>query len=484
MSGLPVVMGCMISLTFLAGGCSSAGYRADGSGSGGGVESRNLPKAKVNMPSAPVSPAPQLSSAVQGTHGPVQVVVYHPWAPALAGRVFDGWAKFFPKESRPIPEPRSGSIPTSSIAPPEEQAIVILRGRSDVREYAARGLLAPLDGTLARLPQDTLADLALAVGEPEKRLAAVIEQQIQFKGKYYAVPLGLHRTNLIWFSPKNLERIGIHGFEGASSLDEFLKVLDRAKSAGVVPLFLSTEDRLAAHLLDMILYAEGGKDFYERYWDTFAGADQPEFRKALNTFLRLKDFANQDHASLGLEEGLRLLMRGEIAFVVTGDWVKGSLQASGWRPMPEGGVDQSQYSEVDFYAHPFLSSQETRGYSLGVVEAAGISGGTGEGRTKVVEALQALSSPNGQIVLAEAAGTLPTRRVSSLPDKIALENLWDLVKWAPTEFVPSGLYGGQAAEREAINAWVDIVNQLVADGDIDLARQQFQALARQRSTMN
>lgn len=364
----------------------------------------------------------------------------------------------------------------SFVSSADDPTIMVLHGGNEVRNLAARGLLEPV-GTLAREAFHSGFD------KPIKELNLTIESLITFEGLQYAAPLGIHRTNLVWYSPRVFNRLGILDFDPSHMkwrLDEFLNTLNRTREADLVPLFLSTNGWGAAHLFDVVLYSIGGKEFYEIYWRTLQGAESREFREALEFFDRLMSYTSQEHRAIGPQDGWRLLREGKVAMLVGGDWGKGILQANGWETMPVGGGVQADWINADFSAFPFPVPDRhgwPQGRFLAVVESATVLKTPGHpDEAKAV--VKALSSLEGQTALSNTIGTLPTRKPSALPDRIALENYYDLVKFAPAEFVPSGLYGGQGdLPASVIEDWVQNVNAFVDTRDFDAAIQAFRRLA-------
>jgi glucose/mannose transport system substrate-binding protein len=84
-------------------------------------------------------------------------------------------------------------------------------------------------------------------------------------GKIYAVPVNIHRANLMWFLPKTLRDLGLSG--PPKNWSEVLSQAEIIKRAGKVPLAVGP-GWTQKHLLETVLLGELGPDRYEKL---FAG---------------------------------------------------------------------------------------------------------------------------------------------------------------------------------------------------------------------
>ena len=80
-------------------------------------------------------------------------------------------------------------------------------------------------------------------------------------GKIYAVPVNIHRANLIWFNPRTLKELGIAG--PPKTWAEFLTQAAVIRGKGKVPLAVGPE-WTQKHLMETVLLGELGADSYER----------------------------------------------------------------------------------------------------------------------------------------------------------------------------------------------------------------------------
>lgn len=94
-------------------------------------------------------------------------------------------------------------------------------------------------------------------------------EQITFEGQIYSVPVNIHRSNILWYSPAVLKEAGIS--KAPASIDEFIADLKAVKDkTSKIPLSLGAQ-WTADHLLESVLLGRLGADAYNALWKP--GAD-------------------------------------------------------------------------------------------------------------------------------------------------------------------------------------------------------------------
>lgn len=164
-------------------------------------------------------------------------------------------------------------------------------------------------------------------------------------GNIYSVPVNIHRANVLWYNPGVLEANGV---EVPTNMDEWFAAMDTLKAAGVQPLALG-EQWTKMHLLETVLLGTLGADAYNGLWDGTTDWGSPEVTTALENFAKVLTYANEDSASLSWQDAAQLVVNGDAAFNVMGDWAEGYFRELGktpntdygWAPTPgSGGVFQ------------------------------------------------------------------------------------------------------------------------------------------------
>lgn len=142
-------------------------------------------------------------------------------------------------------------------------------------------------------------------------------------GRLYAVPVNIHRANLLWYTPRTLRALGIAG--PPKTWTEFLTQAERIRGRGGVALALGPE-WTQKHLLETVLLGELGA---ERYRSLFAGAlawTSPEVMAALDVFGRVLGHSDLTSAAGDWQPQLDRVVQGSAVYAVMGDWTSSYLE--------------------------------------------------------------------------------------------------------------------------------------------------------------
>ncbi len=152
-------------------------------------------------------------------------------------------------------------------------------------------------------------------------------------GKIYSVPVNIHRANVLWYNPKVLSDNGI---TVPTSVDEWITAMETLKGAGVQPLALG-EQWTKMHLLETVLLGSLGPDKYNGLWDGTTDWGSADVTKALENYVTIQSYANADSASLTWQDAAQLVVNGDAAFNVMGDWAEGYFRELGKAPETDYG---------------------------------------------------------------------------------------------------------------------------------------------------
>ena len=146
-----------------------------------------------------------------------------------------------------------------------------------------------------------------------------------------AVPIGIHRVNWLWINQPIFDRLKL---EPPRSWPELLAVARRLKAAGITPLAMGDDPWQLAILFESIALGEGGSDFYRRAFvnlepDALTG---PRMQQVLLRFHSLRPFLPANHVGLKWNQATQMLIEGQAAMQLMGDWTKGELIAAGEIP--------------------------------------------------------------------------------------------------------------------------------------------------------
>lgn len=152
-------------------------------------------------------------------------------------------------------------------------------------------------------------------------------------GNIYSVPVNIHRANVLWYNPALLEANGV---AVPTTMDEWFAAMDTLQSAGVIPLALG-EQWTKMHLMETVLLGTLGPDAYNGLWDGSTDWGSAQVTTALENFQRAMTYANTDSASLSWQDAAQLVVNGDAAFNVMGDWAEGYFRELGKSPMGDYG---------------------------------------------------------------------------------------------------------------------------------------------------
>ncbi|MEW5940953.1 MAG: ABC transporter substrate-binding protein [Chloroflexota bacterium] len=170
-------------------------------------------------------------------------------------------------------------------------------------------------------------------------------------GNIYSVPVNIHRANVLWYNPSLLEANGV---TVPATMDEWFAAMDTLQAAGVQPLALG-EQWTKMHLLETVLLGTLGAEKYNGLWDGTTDWGSAEVTAALDNYAKVLTYANTDSASLSWQDAAQLVINGDAAFNVMGDWAEGYFRELGktpqtdygWAPVP-GSVGVFQFLSDSF----------------------------------------------------------------------------------------------------------------------------------------
>jgi len=138
-------------------------------------------------------------------------------------------------------------------------------------------------------------------------------------GKIYSVPSNIHRANVVWANTSVLEDAGLDPKATYDSMDDWFVALDKVKAKGKIPLSVAT-DWTQVHLLETVLLSDLGTDGYTGLWDGTTDWSSAEVTGALEDYAKLMSYTNDDRQSLDWPDATQLVIDGDAAFNVMGDW--------------------------------------------------------------------------------------------------------------------------------------------------------------------
>lgn len=138
----------------------------------------------------------------------------------------------------------------------------------------------------------------------------------------WSVPVNIHRSNVLWFVPANLEEWGV---QAPADWDEFVDTTCPAlQEAGVTPIAVG-EPWTQVHLWESVALAELGADGWQALWNGELAFSDPQVVATFETFADVMACANDDATGLTWQQATDRVVNGEAAFNVMGDWAAGYM---------------------------------------------------------------------------------------------------------------------------------------------------------------
>jgi len=137
----------------------------------------------------------------------------------------------------------------------------------------------------------------------------------------WSVPVTIHRSNVIWYIPDNLDKWGV---EVPASWDEFLEIAPELEKQGVTPLSLGT-NWTVNHLWESVALDVLGPNKWEDLWSGDLSFASPEALQVWEKLDKILEYVNQDYSSLSWQQATDLIVNGKAAFNVMGDWAAGYM---------------------------------------------------------------------------------------------------------------------------------------------------------------
>jgi len=169
-----------------------------------------------------------------------------------------------------------------------------------------------------------------------ERVPAIVSDLCNLNGNYYLVPVGIHKTNVIFYNKQVFAQLGIDPPSGPMTFDEFFTLCDlirqRAQERGLTIYPLEVGDGMgtdwaATQIFETIM---AGYDI-QLYEDFINGRVTAErLKPVLELFKRYLSYVPDDHRARNWAEACGQLFNGRVAMYMHGDWANAYFKNRGW----------------------------------------------------------------------------------------------------------------------------------------------------------
>lgn len=300
-----------------------------------------------------------------------------------------------------------------------------------------------LDNWVLSGKMENLDDLYQAQGW-EKVMPKGLLDTVSYQGHYYAVPVTVNRTNMLWYNKTTFTALGIASVP--QSFDDWFAMADKCKAAGLPALALGDSDGAGepVYLFETVLIGSLGTQGYQGLWSGTTSWTDAKVTTALENFKKILGYLNPDYTSLTWEQANQMVIDGKACTTILPDWVDADnrakqFAASAWAPAPNNsGV-------FDVLAGSFSLPK----------------GAVDPGNARAW--LELNGSQAGQQALNPVKGSICTRTDCD-PTLFGPYLQWSAQEWARDTIVPS-LAGGEAASPSWTLAISDTIGTFMITQD-------------------
>lgn len=264
-------------------------------------------------------------------------------------------------------------------------------------------------------------------------------------GKWVAAPVEIHRANWLWINRAIFDE---HGLTPPTTWDEFNTVAQTLKDAGVTPLAHGGQPWQDATIFDDVVLGLGGPDFYRSaILELDPEALGSDTMKAVFDEMRvIRGFVDDNFSGRDWNLATAMVINGDAAMQLIGDWAKGELHEAGVTPgeqvlcVAAPGTEGSFLFVTDFFAF-FDVSEENQSAQQAMASA--------------------VMSPKFQETFSLVKGSIPARTDLSSEsfDSCGQKSIADITEANANGSLLGALAHGQAQTASVQRAMFDIVTE-------------------------
>ncbi len=279
----------------------------------------------------------------------------------------------------------------------------------------------------------------------------------------WSVPVNVHRSNVMWYIPENLEEWGV---EAPQSWDEFFEVAEELEAQGVTPLSLAT-NWTVNHLWESVALGVLGADKYDALWNGELSWTSAEAIEVWATLDEILEYTNDDFSSLSWQQATDMVVGGDAAFNIMGDWAAGYMSTTlGLEPGDE---------------YMWAASPDTEGNFMFLADSFGFPKGV-KNPAATLAWLKTCGSKEGQDTFNPLKGSISARTDSDL----SKYNTYS--KSAAEDFADNRIVGslahGVTANEGFMNDFATVMEMFLKNRNPEQAANAAQAIAIQNGIVS
>ncbi|MEH6645532.1 ABC transporter substrate-binding protein [Sulfitobacter sp.] len=158
-----------------------------------------------------------------------------------------------------------------------------------------------------------------------------IANHMKCEGTWCAAPVNVHRVDWIW---ANAEVLNANGIEMPTTWDEFNAAAEKLSAAGIIPLAHGGQSWQDATVFEAVALGILGPDGFRK---AFVDLDKETLTsdgmvKVFDQMRLMRGYVDPNFSGRDWNLATAMVMNGEAAFQIMGDWAKGEFMAAGKVP--------------------------------------------------------------------------------------------------------------------------------------------------------
>ena len=301
----------------------------------------------------------------------------------------------------------------------------------DIQDWAAEGALGNLDAVAAAEGWDAVVPAALQAFS-------------RYDGHWISAPVNVHSTNWVWANRGILDQLGL---AQPTTWDEFVAAMQAAEDAGFVGLAHGGQAWQEATMFDGVVLSAGGPDFYRRAFidldpEALGSETMVEAFRRMET---LRGFVDDNFSGRDWNLASAMVINGEAAFQIMGDWAKGEFLNAGQAP------------GTDFLCFRVPGSEGSVTFNSDQFAMFAVEGDAAQAAQAAMA--QAIMSPEFQSAFNVVKGSVPARTDVSPDafDACGQQGMADLAAAAEAGTLLGSMAHGHANRAAVKNAIYDVV---------------------------
>jgi glucose/mannose transport system substrate-binding protein len=159
-----------------------------------------------------------------------------------------------------------------------------------------------------------------------------IAEHMSIRGDSYAIPISLHRTNLVFSNTKVLSRFNI---QQPRTWDQLLSALKTLQENDVTPVVIGNESWQLATIYEALVFAEAGAEIYRSAFveHNLSAFKDPAFAVAFDRLTQLQQYLEVNVSNKRWYKASEQFYNNQVGFLIGGDWYNGELSTVGYNPI-------------------------------------------------------------------------------------------------------------------------------------------------------